>query len=246
MIGQVVSQGVYYYVYQWAVEVIMKLKNITKVSRMSMLDNVIVAAVAGIATVLASTPVWTINMRMTVAKKAQTQNTSTPGGQQTQDRKSLLGTAMEIIQERGIAGLWSGLLPALILVSNPIIQYVLFERLKILIARRRERGRLTDGDNFWLGAFTKLVATTVTYPYLVIKARLQVKSGATDSSKYNGMTDTISKIAKDEGVAGFYRGLQPKLVHSVLTAALLFQTKEFSTRYTLAFLRLFGIGNIKK
>jgi solute carrier family 25 (peroxisomal adenine nucleotide transporter), member 17 len=149
MIGQVVSQGVYYYVYQWAVEVIMKLKNITKASRMTMLDNVIVAAVAGIATVLASTPVWTINMRMTVAKKAQIQ--STPGSPQStsQGRKSLLGTAMEIIQERGIPGLWSGLLPALILVSNPIIQYVLFERLKILIARRRERGRLTDADNFW-------------------------------------------------------------------------------------------------
>ncbi len=116
---------------------------------MTMLDNVMVAAVAGIATVLASTPLWTINMRMTVAKKAQAQQT--PGGPQITStaRKSLLGTAMEIIQEHGIAGLWSGLLPALILVSNPIIQYVLFERLKILIARRRDRGRLTDGDNFW-------------------------------------------------------------------------------------------------
>lgn len=157
MLGQVVSQGVYYYVYQRVVEIIMKWKNLTKVSKLTMFDNILVAALAGIATVLASTPLWTINMRITVAKKEES-STTTPGSTKASSgRKSFFGTAMEIIQDRGLVGLWAGLLPALILVSNPIIQYVLFERLKILVARRRDKGRLTDGDNFWYAALDLVV-----------------------------------------------------------------------------------------
>lgn len=93
---------------------------------------------------------------------------------------------------------------------------------------------------------TKLVATTVTYPYLVVKARLQVKGGSTEAQKYHSMGDAFGKIVKDEGIQGLYRGIQPKLIHSVITAAILFQTKEASTRYTLSFLRLFGMAAVKK
>ena len=69
------------------------------------------------------------------------------------------------------------------LVVNPIIQYTVFEQLKnFLVKGRTERLRaaaagaaatgavavaaLSDWDYFLLGALSKLVATSSTYPYM--------------------------------------------------------------------------------
>ena len=67
------------------------------------------------------------------------------------------------------------------LVINPVIQYTVFEQLKnFLVKGRTERLRaaaagaaatgavavLSDWDYFLLGALSKLVATSSTYPYM--------------------------------------------------------------------------------
>lgn len=46
----------------------------------------------------------------------------------------LPSTAM--IKEEGIFSLWKGVIPALILVSNPMIQYTVFEKLKVPTTER--------------------------------------------------------------------------------------------------------------
>jgi solute carrier family 25 (peroxisomal adenine nucleotide transporter), member 17 len=74
---------------------------------------------------------------------------------------------------------WRGIGPALVLVINPVLQYTVFEQLKnVLIARRTNTLRasgaiavtataiLSDWDFFLLGAISKLVATSITYPYM--------------------------------------------------------------------------------
>ena len=48
------------------------------------------------------------------------------------------------------------------------------------------------------------MATLVTYPYILIKSRLQMKQ--TEAEQYKGTWDVILKIAKYEGVQGFYKG----------------------------------------
>jgi len=65
-----------------------------------------------------------------------------------------------------------------------------------------------------------------TYPYIVLKTRLQVKQGVKESERYSGTLDALQKIFGNEGIAGFYKGLSSKLLHSVLSAALLFVVKE--------------------
>ena len=65
------------------------------------------------------------------------------------------------------------------LVINPIIQYTVFEQLKnFLVAGRTAKLRasgaknavavLSDPDYFLLGAVSKLVATSSTYPYMYV------------------------------------------------------------------------------
>ncbi|RWW19924.1 hypothetical protein GW17_00015988 [Ensete ventricosum] len=94
---------------------------------------------------------------------------------------------------------------------------------------------------FLLGAIAKLGATVVTYPLLVVKARLQVKQVLHDDKrrqytdysplinffkKSEGTFDAITKMMRYEGLSGFYKGMGTKIVQSVFAAAVLFMVKE--------------------
>jgi adenine nucleotide transporter 17 len=94
--------------------------------------------------------------------------------------------------------LFAGVLPALVLVINPILQYTIFEQLKQRLEKRR---RVTPKDSFYLGALGKLAATSITYPYITVKSRAHVASGQKE-----GMFNSFSRILREEGWAGLYGG----------------------------------------
>ena len=66
-------------------------------------------------------------------------------------------TSLQMLKEDGPLAFFQGILPALILVINPTIQYFCFEKLKEALLRRKPK--LNDLDFFFLGAVSKLVAT---------------------------------------------------------------------------------------
>jgi len=45
-------------------------------------------------------------------------------------RAGTIETVLRILRNDGISAFWQGVIPALILVINPIIQYTVFEQLK--------------------------------------------------------------------------------------------------------------------
>jgi len=155
---------------------------------------------------------------------------------------------MHIVRQDGVLALWAGLGPALILVINPILQYTAFEQLKALLIARRGRAvrvggtsatsaptvvPLTDFDFFILGAISKLIATTITYPYLTVKSRQQAGTGA----KYKNAFDGLATIYRTEGgLAGLFRGYSAKITQSVLTAAILFMSQRRIYEIIKAFL----------
>jgi adenine nucleotide transporter 17 len=47
-----------------------------------------------------------------------------------------------------------------------------------------------------------------------------------ENSRYKSILDGIRKILKQEGIKGLYKGIESKLVQSVLTAAFTFAFKE--------------------
>ncbi|KAL3337934.1 hypothetical protein AABB24_030214 [Solanum stoloniferum] len=119
------------------------------------------------------------------------------------------------------------------MVSNPSIQFMLYETLLKKIRKRRASSNkgandVTALEIFLLGAVAKLGATVVTYPLLVIKSRLQAKQdiGADKRHQYKGTLDALMKIIRYEGFHGFYKGMGTKIVQSVLAAAILFMVKE--------------------
>lgn len=62
------------------------------------------------------------------------------------------------------------------------------------------------------GAGAGLVASIVTCPLDVVKTRLQAQALARNAKDYEGVKATVSRILKQSGVRGLYRGLGPTIL----------------------------------
>ena len=161
--------------------------------------------------------------------------------------------AKEVYDTSGVAGFYGGLSASLIMVTNPALQFAIYETL-----RQKQRGNsnsrnsstntISALDAFFLGATAKIGATLATYPMLVIKSRLQVgrrgvvgttkknsikadgKNG-NNSKEYDGIVDCVKDLYTIEGgFFAFYDGLTTKLSQTALCAALMFSSKEEISR----------------
>lgn len=103
--------------------------------------------------------------------------------------------------------LFAGVLPALVLVINPILQYTIFEQLKNMLEKRR---RVMPRDAFYMGAIGKLLATSITYPYITVKSRMHV---ASRDGPQDNMFESVRRIIKEEGWAGLYKGTHRILLY---------------------------------
>ncbi|WOL04700.1 peroxisomal nicotinamide adenine dinucleotide carrier-like [Canna indica] len=241
LVGTAASQGVYYYFYQ-----IFRNRAETAAQdrwkkgigdgSVGMFQSLVVAALAGCVNVLLTNPIWVVVTRMQTHKK-KTNSPCTPDEIQSAVIENQPYRASHVVQElydeAGLWGLWKGVVPTLIMVSNPSIQFMLYETLLKKIKRRRASNAkgaegLTALEIFTLGAVAKLGATVITYPLLVVKARLQVKQGFHDDKRhqYTGTYDAITKMVHYEGLSGLYKGMGTKIVQSVFAAAVLFMVKE--------------------
>jgi solute carrier family 25 (peroxisomal adenine nucleotide transporter), member 17 len=121
-------------------------------------ESMLAGLIAGSATVIFTNPIWVVNTRETARKDIDDKKEA------SKRAPGFLKILVDIIKSEGIGALWSGVVPALVLVINPIIQYTVFEQLKTAVERKRQ-SRLTPNDAFLLGALGKLMATGITYPY---------------------------------------------------------------------------------
>ncbi|KLO08819.1 mitochondrial carrier [Schizopora paradoxa] len=238
LIAITVTNGVYYYFYERSRGIILGTRAGSKA--LSTPESILIGLIAGSATSLISNPIWVVQTAQTVRTMslAPSDSQPEPGSSSTPPeprpvvkKLGFLETLLTILRKGGPAELWRGIGPALVLVINPVIQYTVFEQLKnILVKGRTAKLRaggnksavavLTDIDYFLLGALSKLFATGTTYPYIVIKSRLQ--AGSADAQRYKSALDGLLTVVREEGIGGLYKGIGSKLTQSVLTAAILF------------------------
>lgn len=240
------TNSVYYGFFETARETILSSKNkgaaknatspaakIAAGGALSTTESMLAGALAGSATTIITNPIWVVNTRQTVrvGDVGKPVNPKSPGSQKQTNapvrKLTFIETIQHIVKTDGVTALWRGIAPALFLVINPILQYTAFEQLKnLLVSSRLARGvsvSLTDFDFFVLGALSKLFATGLTYPQVLVKSRQQAGSGP-NKSKRNFFGE-LAEIVRSEGITGLYRGLGPKLTQSVLTAAILFSSQ---------------------
>jgi len=199
--GSVVSAFVYYYC-----QALFRRLNKIKSSQVSVYQSLSCAAFAGCCQVVVTHPLWTINA---VQKMKPTDDTLT--------------TTRAIARRDGIRGFWRGVTPALILVSNPIITWVVFEQLKkpLLLRKNGHNTLLQRREILALSAVSKLASMIATFPYIVVKSRLQVQASQL-APTYKGTLDCLFSIVSSEGIQGLFKGFASKVISSVLAAVVLF------------------------
>lgn len=178
--------------------------------------HMLAAAEAGALTLVFTNPLWVVKTRLCLQYDAADSKTVKYNG--------MLHGLTHIYKQEGIRGLYKGFIPGMLGVSHGAIQFMTYEELKNFYNEYRKLPidtRLATTEYLTFAAISKLIAAAATYPYQVVRARLQ-----DHHHNYNGSWDCIKQIWRHERGRGFYKGLQPNLVRVVPATMLTILTYE--------------------
>ncbi|KII96037.1 hypothetical protein PLICRDRAFT_48959 [Plicaturopsis crispa FD-325 SS-3] len=202
--------------------------------RMSAGQYLLCSAEASAVTAIMTNPIWVVKVRMFTTRA----DSSTA-------YRGLWDGLSSIVRAEGVSGLWRGTSLALFGVSNGAIQFMAYEEMKRWGFERKRRqleksgqawntteAKLSNTSYTIMSGASKLAALTLTYPYQVVRSRIQVISPSIASSALQGhhvnsmplpqnnatthlyptIPITIKQTWAEAGVKGFYRGLGTNLV----------------------------------
>ncbi|KAJ2994583.1 mitochondrial thiamine pyrophosphate transporter [Globomyces sp. JEL0801] len=145
--------------------------------------------------------------------------------------KSVIQATRIIIKEEGLTALWKGNLSAEILyLTYGGCQFWTMSELK-------KYSKNNDGIYYWIpkplhtfisGALSGLVATTLTFPFDLLRTRFAAQGNV---KIYHSLLGAITDIRKAEGIRGFYRGLLPSVASIMPQMGLVFESHRFLTSY---------------
>ncbi|KAJ1330252.1 hypothetical protein BSLG_009567 [Batrachochytrium salamandrivorans] len=162
----------------------------------------------------------------------------------TAKQSGTLEAARKIFREEGVMGFFRGLFPALVLVINPVIQFTVYERLRIWWEKRIGRS-LHAFDFFVLGALSKSLATSITYPYIVKSNHVCSSSRAVMLPRDILLWEMeLGKLFGPKALLGYIWVSNP-LLQSVLSAAFTFAFKEELFQSAMSLLVLLGVRATK-
>ncbi|CAO3666173.1 unnamed protein product [Rhizopus stolonifer] len=181
----------------------------------------------GVLIALIANPLWVTKTRMCTTTRY------TPGAY-----KGLADGLGRLYGEEGIRGLYRGLVPALFGVSHGAIQFMVYEEMKKRRNEMRQRQGIISSDELnakldqteylVMAVTSKVIAAVSTYPYQVVKSRLQNQATI---DTYTGVIDCVKKIMKAEGCGGFYKGLAPNVIRVLPGTCITFLVYENLTQW---------------
>ena len=185
----------FFYAYNFLRETRLKQRKHRK--HLPVLDELGVGFLAGAFSKLLTTPLANVVTRKQAASATAT---SAP---KEQEGTSIAKIAAQIYEDKGLKGFWAGYTASLILTLNPSITFFLFETLKRIVRSKKQHGDTSKNRDigakltFLLAALSKATASSITYPFSLAKARLQVSSS---SSTKNQVSQTNTE--KEDSKAG--------------------------------------------
>ncbi|XP_075429999.1 peroxisomal membrane protein PMP34 [Ascaphus truei] len=192
--------------------------------------------IAGVVNVLLTTPLWVVNTRLKLQGAKFRNDDIVPT-----TYKGIGDAFHQILRDEGLPALWNGTFPSLLLVFNPAIQFMFYEGLKRQLLRRQ--AELSSLEVFAIGAVAKAIATTLTYPLQTVQSVLRFGHERLNPEKRTlGSLRSVIYLLRQRvrrlGFLGLYKGLEAKLLQTVLTAALMFLVYEKLTSITFRIMRL--------
>ncbi|XP_017887992.1 peroxisomal membrane protein PMP34 [Ceratina calcarata] len=183
-------------------------------------NDLLVASIAGVINVLTTTPLWVVNTRLKMKGIGTSQERN------NNEYSTLYGGLLHIWKYEGLAKLWAGTLPSLVLVANPAIQFMTYESIKRRAVASLRGVQPPAWIFFSIGALAKMIATALTYPLQLVQTKLRHGHNYPNLRPNAGSLEILFYILKKQGIGGLYKGMEAKLMQTVLTAALMFLTYE--------------------
>lgn len=185
---------------------------------------------AGVILVFLFNPLWLIKTRMALQglDSVALTGSSTAVPPARKEYTGIFHAVRTIVREEGFVGLYKGVIPALFLTSHGAVQFAVYEWLKTKVNEQgfEGGGKQPAWASVLIGGASKIIASTVTYPYQVIKSRIQQREASFGEVRYSGMLDCIVKTWRHEGLFGFLRGVVPNALKVAPSAALTFVVYE--------------------
>ncbi|KAK3541160.1 hypothetical protein QTP86_016242, partial [Hemibagrus guttatus] len=184
--GAGASWGLYFFFYN-AIKAYIKEGRQTELSPM---EHLVSAAEAGAMTLCLTNPIWVTKTRLVLQY-------STDPSQKMY--RGMVDALVKIYRQEGVAGLYRGFVPGLFGTSHGALQFMAYEELKRDYNKYRSMHsdaklastRCFADDPFeyiTMAALSKIFAVATTYPYQVIRARLQDQH-----TSYDGVVDVIRR-----------------------------------------------------
>jgi len=182
-------------------------------------EHLVAASQAGLLTLVLTNPITVVKTRLCLQQKSKDLF------DKSKNYKGMGDAFYKIIKNEGLGGLYKGFVPGLFGVIHGAIQFMAYEDLKNRYNIYRGKpidSPLSPSTYLMFAAISKVIAAVTTYPYQVVRARLQ----DTDC-KYSGSWDCLNRTVKHEGVGGLYKGLTPYMVHVMPNICLVFLIYEY-------------------
>ena len=93
-----------------------------------------------------------------------------------------------------------------------------------------QQRELTSAECGVYGMLSKIVASLVTYPQQVVRARMQKLQIERNQIKYKTLLQSFATISRREGISGMYKGMVPNLARMLPSTGVTFFTYEFVSR----------------
>jgi len=210
VLGNGMSWGLYLFFYN-TVDVL--INHGEKRKHLTFTDRFIYSTIAGVTTITLTNPIWVVKTRMCLQYSSSDKIIRY---QTTWD------CIRKIYQTEGIQAFYKGLIPGLFGTIHGTIQFASYEHMKALYNKAYHRTDLSTPMILTFSALSKLTAAVTTYPYQVVRTRLQDQH-----QHYNGVIDVIKRTYQREGITGFYKGMVPTVCRVVPACCITFVVYEF-------------------
>ncbi|XP_036331795.1 mitochondrial folate transporter/carrier isoform X2 [Rhagoletis pomonella] len=187
--------------------------------------HMLAAAESGVLTLILTNPIWVVKTRLCLQYGAEA------SGNKASEYRGMVHALAQIYRKEGIRGLYRGFIPGMFGVSHGALQFMTYEEMKNYYNTYRKLPidtKLATTEYLAFAAISKLIAAAATYPYQVIRARLQ-----DHHLNYTGSWDCIKQTWRYEGPKGFYKGIQPNLTRVVPATMITFLMYENVSHYLM-------------
>ncbi|RZB60900.1 Folate transporter 1, chloroplastic isoform C [Glycine soja] len=192
VLGSTISWGLYFFFYDRAKQRYARNRE----EKLSPGLHLASAAEAGALVSFFTNPVWLVKTRLQLQTPLH----------QTRPYSGVYDAFRTIMREEGFSALYRGIVPGLFLVSHGAIQFTAYEELRKVIVDFKSKGStvhnqnpdklLNSVDYAVLGATSKLAAVLLTYPFQVIRARLQQRPSGDGVPRYMDTLHVVKETAR--------------------------------------------------